>query len=227
VADLAKIPEKGFNVLGIRSSKGMREQIAIESVGLPIITQQLCQEIARNHDRSPGKRSNNVQREALDEALKFVVDNLYANHRGDYDQLITGPRKTQRKHATYEKILASFALDPLQFSLRYHELIERVSSIRSEGEDIPNASINAALRALGRFQERSKMRLLDWHEDERVLYIVEPSFLFYLRQKIEGVSEEGSIQEKITNLFRILEEGIKELEVKVQNRPPLSPESSR
>lgn len=209
--DLAKIPEKGFSFLGIKSSPKIREFIAKESCGLPIITQQISQTIADNHDMSAGsrKRQTNIQKDAVTGALDFVADNLYANHKGDYEQLITGPRKSTRKHATYEKILASFALEPLKYSHKHHELINRIQQISGEQEQIPNASITTALKALGRFQERSKMRLLDWHEDERVLYIVEPSFLFYLRQKLDNEATGDSLEAKLYQLFRILEEDIK------------------
>lgn len=215
--DLAKIPEKGFGLLGIKSSSGLRQQIAKESVGLPIITQQICQEIANTHGMSPGrKRSTLVQRETLNSALSFVVDNLYANHKGDYNQIITGPRRSQRKHASYEKILASFALEPLQFSLKYHELIERVNNLSDDGEEIPKASIASSLKALGSFQERSKMRLLDWHEDERVLYIIEPSFLFYLRQKLGIVDSPIDIQKKLYQLFKILDDNGREVQLEIK-----------
>lgn len=209
--DLAKIPEKGFFLLGIKNTPRIRDMIAKESCGLPIISQQICQAIANEHDMSSGsrKRQTNVQKDAVAKALQFVADNLYANHKGDYEQLITGPRKSTRKHATYEKILASFALEPLQYSLKHHELLNRIAQLSNESEQIPNASITTALKALGRFQERSKMRLLDWHEDERVLYIVEPSFLFYLRQKLDNEASGDSLEAKLSELFRILEMDLK------------------
>lgn len=217
-ADLARIPAKGFSVLGVKSSPSRRMQIARESVGLPIITQQICQEIVQKHDMRPGSRtrSANIQKEAVDRALDFVADDLYANHKVDYDQLITGPRRSQRKHLTYEKILASFALEPLKFSLKHHELIERVASISAEDAPIPTGSITTALKALGSFQERSNMRLLDWHEDERTLYIVEPSFLFYLRQKIDNTGGSETIEEKIVNLLKFVDENGRPVEVEIK-----------
>lgn len=154
--------------------------------------------------------------------MDFVADNMYANHKGDYEQLITGPRKGQRKHASYENILASFALEPLQFSLKYHELMERVGKL-CEDVPIPPASINAALRALGKFQERSNLRLLDWHEGERVLYIVEPSFLFYLRQRLDNTAGEN-ITEKLVNILRLIDADGNPMEIKLyrpQGRLPL------
>lgn len=206
ISDLAKIPEKGFAILGIKSTDRTRLAVARESVGLPIIAQQICQQIAAQHDMSPGsmQRSANIQMNEVSEAQRYVADTMYQNHKQDYDQLSAGPRQRRRKHSTYEKILASFALDPIRFSLSLPELLERVDTLRGEGEKIPQASINAALKALANFQQRKKMSLLEWHEGEGRLYIVEPSFLFYLRQKIDTVPGQDIVQ-KLTSLFELME----------------------
>ena len=140
----------------------------------------------------------------IDRALNYVAENLYSSHENDYQQLANGPRRRARKHATYEKILASFALDPICYSLEYSELLERVNMLCDVGEDaIPPASITAALRAMGNFQKRSKINLLEWQESERRLYIIEPSFLFYLRQKLDNFVPNG---EGFTSVFKMLAE---------------------
>lgn len=205
--DLAKIPEKGFNLLGIKHSKGSTSQIAKESVGLPIITQQICQEIASAHDMTPGsiKRKANILTQDIEIAQRYVAENLYGNHKADYEQLAAGPRQRRRKHATYEMILASFALEPLKFSLPHSELIDRVNRLCSKKEPIPAASINAALRALGNFQQRKKMSLLDWHESESKLYIIEPSFLFYLRQRLDNNLAGDDFTQKLIKLFDMVQ----------------------
>lgn len=202
--DLAKIPTKGFSLLQIKHSQVTANNIARESVGLPIITQQICQQIALNHDMSPGsiKRSTTISAHTVVEAQKYVAENMYSNHKSDYDQLITGPRQRRRKHATYEKILASFALDPLKFSLSFSELQERVESLCIDSSNIPSGSIKAALNALEKFQIRKKISLLDWHESEGKLYIVAPSFLFYLRQMLENSTPGESITQKLLILFK-------------------------
>ena len=225
--DLAEIPRKGFAILGIRNGELTRSRIAKESCGLPIIAQQICQEIALHHDMSPGsrKRAANVMPEAVSKSCEFVANNLYANHKGDYERLITGPRRGRRKHASYENIIGSFALEPLCFSLKYHELMDRVAKLSGENH-IPQASINAALKALGKFQERSKLRLLDWHEGERTLYIVEPSFLFYLRQRLDNGTGED-LNEKILRFFRFVDSDGNpfKLEIKMVGRPQGTPSS--
>lgn len=221
-ADLSQIPDQGFRILNINSTAMIHRKIAAESVGLPIITQQICQEIAVGHDNSPGRRrSANVQIDAVSDALDYVANNLYTNHKGDYDLLITGPRKRRRKHATYEKILASFALDPLRYSLPHHELLKRIEQLNSGGEKIPTQSINTALKALGKFQERARVRLLDWHESEKILYIAEPSFLFYLRQKLDNAAGDD-IAQKLMNILTFIDKNGDEISMEVKLSHPVS-----
>jgi hypothetical protein len=224
--DLAQIPIKGFKFINVKIGEGLCRRIAKESVGLPIITQQICQSIATERDLSPGshQRGTSVQTGELTKSLEFVCDNLYANHQSDYTRLSTGPRKRSRKHATYEKILASFALDPLQFSLKQHELADRISQLNSEGESpIPAASISAALKALAKFQERNKIALLDWHEIDKTLYILEPSFLFYLRQKLDNASGDVDFLEILKRFLSNMpdiQSGSGQLELRWRNAPP-------
>lgn len=217
VEDLAKIPEKGFRLLDIKCSKHSAQSIARESVGLPIITQQICQEVSANRDMSPGsvKRRSGILAQDIDAAQQYVADNMYANHKADYDQLVAGPRQKKRKYPSYEKILASFALEPLKFSLSFSELCERVSSLCDEQSQIPIGSITSALKALTKFQEKRKMSILDWHENEKNLYIAEPSFLFYLRQKLDNNSPGGDVREQIIRLFDQIEISGGHIEIKM------------
>jgi hypothetical protein len=204
--DLAQIPEKGFAYLDLKPSAIANRRIAKESVGLPIIAQQICQQILIERDGEPMSRtaSKNITSEEVSSAQVVVAEELYTNHQSDYEKLITGPRRKSRKHATYEKILASFALEPLQFSLKHHELVERVEKLKGQDSSIPRASIDSSLRALAKFQARNKIELLEWHEDERVLYILEPSFLFYLRQKL-GQPDEHSVAARVLELLSSIE----------------------
>ncbi len=204
--DLMQIPEKGFALFEYDLSATSAVEIAKEAVGLPIIAQQICQsiwyEIAETiaQDESVTIISQHVER-----AQQYVADNLYSSHENDYQRLITGPRRRARKHATYEKILASFALEPLVYSLSYSELLERVAKLRVNGEDvIPPASIKAALKAIGSFQKKSKMNLLEWHENDQKLYIIEPSFLFYLRQKLDNFAPGESVNDALLKFFKRL-----------------------
>lgn len=218
IADLKRIPVQGFGVLALKCTGPALEQIAKESVGLPIIAQQICQEISNSRDLTPGSRSR-MQQIRVDEVKKaqdYVAGSLYANHKADYEQLVRGPREKGRKYATYEKILASFALEPLKFSLHYGELAERVTTLCSEGETIPTASINAALKALGNFQKRKRMSLLDWHDGEQRLYIIEPSFLFYLRQKIENADGGTDFTQKLIHFFEFVEKNGGQIEIKMR-----------
>lgn len=203
-ADLAEIPKRGFEYYKLKHSAVAQSLIAKESVGLPIVAQQICQDIMSNRELSPGT-SDRHRAITVDEtraAQRRVADELYANHKGDYDRLSTGPRKAARKHPTYERILGSFALEPLKFSLKHHELMERIAKLTPEDSSpVPSASVGSSLRALASFQTRNKLSLLEWHEQDQELYILEPTFLFYLRQKLALQSGATTLQAKLTEFI--------------------------
>lgn len=186
-SDLEKIPSRGFDQLKITVPSTSVKTIAAESVGLPIITQSVCLEMALNKMRDGGnvpKPLNELKFSTRDvfRALHRVAVNKYGGYEPSYDRLTRGPRKKARKYNTYELILLAFNLDPLKFSLTREEIPERLQSLPIEKQQIPPAgSITSTLNALGKFQQRLAVQLLEWSANDQRLYILEPTFLFYIR----------------------------------------------
>ncbi|WP_422055739.1 AAA family ATPase [Sphingomonas sp.] len=188
LSDLSLIPKRGFEVLGVKSSVPFRNMIANESCGLPIVAQQICQTFALGLDLSPSSldRRRDYQPAHLHAAFVKVMELFYSDYERDYERLLAGPRSGSRKYDTYGAILGAFALEPLEFSLRKHELVGRVQEL-SEDEKIPLASINSSLTALAGHQRRMGVNLLEWQAAQDMLHITEPTFLFFLRQKLKIV----------------------------------------
>ena len=62
------------------------------------------------------------------------------------------------------------------------EIDERLSELNLDISEVPPAaSLNSTFGALKQFQQRRKFELLEWRAEEDKLYILEPSFLFYVR----------------------------------------------
>ncbi|MDQ0347060.1 ATP-binding protein [Ancylobacter vacuolatus] len=183
--DLEAICHLGFGYLGVSFEKEFATSICQEAVGLPIIVQQCCLELAQSKGiRSisgsikSGIKFNNSEIEA---ALHNVASQRYSQFKSHYDTLIKGPREKSRKYRTYELIIGCFTLDPIKFSLSRTEIDRRVAKLCEVSEIPPAASMNSTFGALKKFQERRNFELLEWLPNEEVLYIVEPSFLFYVR----------------------------------------------
>lgn len=182
--DLQRIVEKGFKYLGVNISSTQIDRIAKESVGLPIITQQVCetmfieQGILIFNDILTVDTSDQI----IAKSLSRVAKEKYGELEQYYNRLVTGPRKRARKFDTYEMVLSCFSMEPIQFELSRHLIKQRLSSIKNfNGKIPPDPSINAMLRALDKFQKDRGFELLEWHEQDRILYMLEPSFMFYLR----------------------------------------------
>ena len=183
--DLEKIAIQGFNVLKLKVSEVITSVISKEAAGLPIIVQEACSELllARGiREILPGEMQVSFQRKDVYTALHNVAKNHYSQFEAIYQRLIIGPRKKARKYDTYEIVMATFAQDPLTFCLKRHELDERLRELAiPDSKRPPVTSVDGTLRALGGFQKRNGIDLLEWSEVEHCLYILEPAFLFYLR----------------------------------------------
>ena len=199
-SDLEEIVEKGFNYLQTTLRSNVKELIANESVGLPILTQQCCEQlfIDKGLGMFNGEYDVDFSREDAHRALRNLAKSRYGQLESAYSKLITGPRKRARKYDTYELILSCFAQEPIKFALKKHEIDERLASLDlPPDKHPPPASVASTLNALGRFQSRTEMEMLEWQTDEEILYILEPAFLFYLRWR--GIAE----IEKSKEVFRV------------------------
>lgn len=206
IQDLTAIANLGFSKLGINATPQVTNIIAREAVGLPIIVQETCAQSILEKGISevePGKVKISLQRGDAEKALHKVATLHYRQFEILYDRLATGPRKAARKYNTYELVLVAFAKDPLVFSLKRHEIDERLNSIPlPEPERPPPASINSTLKALAKFQQRNGIELLDWSIKEQRLYILEPAFLFYLRWR-EIRKGHSALRDLLETFFQI------------------------
>lgn len=212
--DLTEICRKGFDYLGASLSSALMEMIATEAVGLPIIVQQVCYNIfvrigVEYVDQVSATPLRRMTTGSVEGCLNEVARTKYAQFEAYYNTLVRGPREKARKYKTYELVIACFTLDPIKFSLPRNELDERLVGLVSRDERPPAASLNSTLGALKKFQERREFTLLEWIQNEEILYIVEPSFLFYVRWRTRRT---GKIIQ--LDLFEELLAGITRVNVK-------------
>lgn len=203
VEDLQKICELGFKYLNSAASQGAIKLIAQESVGLPILAQQICLEMFNlrsiNTVRDAKRRAVRIDIADAKAAFFEVAHNRYTQFASYYDTLIRGPREGARVYRTYELVLACFTVDPILFNLSRNEIDRRLAKLLTEDEARPPAaSVNSTLGALKKFQETRKFQLLEWMPVSGMLYIVEPAFLFYVRWRNKrGGSEQLDLFEEL------------------------------
>jgi AAA domain len=219
ISDLEKISRQGFNFLGMTVGQSVTIEIARESVGLPIITQDVCYQLLSDKGITQveqGKTSVQLNPESVYKALYNVAKTNYGQLEAMYERLIAGPRKQARKYNTYEFVLSTFGQDPLMFSLKRHQIDERLKNMPiPDGERPPIASVDSMLNALTKFQRDNEIELLEWNKNEQRLHILEPSFLFYLRWREERgfpLSLKGFLDSFLNDLKRPIEIGTAEFE---------------
>lgn len=207
--DLGKICTSGFKHLKTEISDSVVDFICSEAVGLPILVQQICLETFATksiYSISDARRKKiQVDRKHVQKCFTSVANSKYAQFASHYNTLIRGPREKSRKYQTYDLVLACFTVDPIQFDLTRAMIDQRLGklTVNVEGRP-PAASVNSTLGALKKFQDNRKFELLEWRPAEDKLYIVEPSFLFYIRWRNNKGENEGIQLDFFEKLFREL-----------------------
>lgn len=186
VADLKSICYQGFKYLKVPIMNDEIDFIASEAVGLPIVVQQVCLNLFTSkgiYRKQDIKKSHlGIDKPYIRKCLNKVALTNYTQFKSYYETLISGPREKSRKYRTYELVLACFTRNPIKFALKRMEIDDRLSELNLEISEIPPAaSLNSTFGALKQFQQRRKFELLEWRAEEDKLYILEPSFLFYVR----------------------------------------------
>jgi hypothetical protein len=221
-ADLEKIARQGFEYLNVRVPETLVRTLADEAVGLPIVTQAACLElmlrkgiteplppksvpsapgdILRGAFHQPGNVAGGFKNSDVFAALHTVATEKFGSFEAIYQRLILGLRK-QRKYKTYELILSAFTFGTLAFSSTQSQVFERIKTMPILPERIPPSKIiGRAMKSLSALQSKIGLELLEWVERDQKLFIVEPTFLFYLRWRVKK-EETPKWDEVLTHLL--------------------------
>lgn len=205
--DLKKIVLQGFKETGIELDDELTDLISSESVGLPLITQSICLRLFIDRQKLTFHKNQNASidfsKTDVFTSLTNVAKTDFGIFNDIYEILVTGFRKRARKYNTYELLLLAFTIDPITFKLKRFEIDERFIKLKNKFKIPPAASINSTLGALSKLQKKNEFELLEWSTKQSTLYILEPSFLFYLRWKNEKKESEysGRLFEELLKLF--------------------------
>jgi hypothetical protein len=208
-SDLAMIATGGFNHMRVRVPRPLIDLIAEESVGLPIMTQSVCLQLLLNDGLDsvlPEDLRVDWTTATVYEALHQVARDKYEGFGAIYDRLARGPRRKARKYETYELVLSAFTLDPLVFSLKSEEIADRLARLPILPQQIPpQGSFTSMFRALGAFQKKLGIELLEWIARDRRLYILEPAFLYYIRWRTPRTAQ-PSLPDLLAEILRTFQQ---------------------
>lgn len=205
--DLKQIAVKGFQHLGLPVPDDVTTTLGSESVGLPIIAQQLCRQVVVDLGGadSPDARTRSaaLRRVDIHRSLRQVAEESYSELEETYRAIARGPSARPRKYNTYELVLLSFNLDPVTFALERPELDRRLQRLVRDPDLLPPAAtVTNTLRSLNRMSAMRNEPLLEWIDTTRTLHILEPAFLFYLRWRRMRDSEQPMNASSYVDLLR-------------------------
>lgn len=184
--DLTEIARKGFKALNVELELSTMRRIASESLGLPLLTQAICLEITQAQNMKWGQQ-NSVSLNLTDRVLFRYLNNLansrFSQFEAMYDRIALGLKNhKKKKYHTYEYLLSIFSLDPIVHKMAFPEIITRLDKLPVDKSTIPPPTVvKASLTRLSKLQEQVGTELLEFYAKDQALYIIDPSFLFYLR----------------------------------------------
>jgi hypothetical protein len=192
--ELEEIAWAGFPKLNLSVNTEAVRKFAVEASGSPQLMQAICLQTCFDAD----------VRAKLEQITPLVLDNAgigrvleETSTRADFGSLVrnmhNGPktRGTERKEFdfgdgsrgdVYRAVLLSLAADPPRLNFHYNELSRRLQSVSSK-ETPQAASVYQACSQIGKMalDMYPSQRVVEWDEDDSLLDIVDPYFLFYLR----------------------------------------------
>ena len=192
--DLARIGTIGFPLLNMTVPVESISRLAREASGSPQLMQAMCLDVCFAHDVQA--RANDLVEAALteDELVKILGETATrTDHRRMVRQLHGGPalrgkERTQYTFAdgtsgdVYRAILLTLASEPPTLSWTYNELATRMAGVvagaRPTAQSVYESCEQMAKIALNTAPTE---RVLEWDGVQRVLDIVDPYLLFYLR----------------------------------------------
>jgi hypothetical protein len=188
VEDLVEIAVEGFKCMKVYVPLEFSTAIARESVGLPIVTQSICCRLLLDSGiKAPQTRLSHFPftSKGLIEAMQRVAKERYAPFEPYYELLAGGPGRSGHRPSPCELVVAAFGLDPITFELTVDMLLERITKLGApDGTGIASDELFATLNGLGPLQDELDIELLEWHARTQHLYVLEPTFLYFLRWRV-------------------------------------------
>ena len=189
-SDLAQIPTKGFQTLGVEISADMAMRLAEESLASPQLAQNICLVLARviGVDNSSQVDAIHSNESLVDAFRRTTLNTPY----GDVVKIIQAgpPRRGQDRLRyrmgdnsvdIYTLILAAMAKDPPRFTMSMEGLHEKIEDIVRGSGRLNRNKIREAMRQIQTLlKERGCLyQVIEWTYEE--LHVLDPKFLFYLR----------------------------------------------
>jgi hypothetical protein len=182
--ELLKIPELGFELLGMNIDPEVTNSFTKEAIGSPHLMQEFCRSYCRESDKYPIKDIDihRIYESIADQIGKPIFEKLAKGPRQRADRM----QRRLKDGSTvdiYGLILKALAfLKPGLVSLEYEDLRHGIREVAEP----PAPQLHEVARVLKHMAtiaatDESSAPVIDFDEKEKKLHITDPFFSFYLK----------------------------------------------
>lgn len=190
-AELKEIAVKGFSLLNLDVSDGCINLLAQESISSPQLMQDNCFNLAYTHLNYEDIR-NTVSYNDVKAAFSETASN-YTHYDKLVKTILHGPSQGQGRRKLYrtldkdvdiyELMLLALKADPPVSKLSLEEIKDRIADLLITHERIASAVISSTINKLVNLIKKDMPDLDALEYRDKVLYILDPFLLFFLRWK--------------------------------------------
>jgi hypothetical protein len=192
-AELKKIAEKGFEALNIDIPAAMIDAMTSEAAGSPQLMQALClntcfeADLRERQEHRVTVSSNMALIESICSRTALMTD-----YSSTVEKMRDGPKtrgQDRKSHLlrddtivdVYPIILKAIARNPPELTIRYANLVGRITAL-CKGDQPSGSSITGACLHMSAIANDSENKtIVEWDAENDVLDIRDPYLLFYLR----------------------------------------------
>jgi hypothetical protein len=191
--ELKKIAIKGFAALNTSLSAASVDALASEAAGSPQLMQALCLNACfESNIRERQDAINPIQGNLFLLESVCARTALMADYSSTVDKMKDGPKtrgmdrksyvlRDQTASDVYPIILRAMAANPPELTLRYSNLVGRISTLCSANPP-SGSSITGACAHMSQIANDAENKvIIEWDSENDVLDIRDPYLLFYLR----------------------------------------------
>lgn len=183
VDDLLQIAKLGLEQMGLPYTEEPFYFIAEESVGLPIVMQQVCAQLFADREIDEVRSGEQIRFRGTEatKALHDVAVSEYDIFNEAFDLVCAQPANGNRP-SKLQCILEPFYEKAPEFTVAQSVIAEYVEETyqlpdRTSAEVI----VRDVLEEIVKYQTRIGVRIINWKQDEEIVEIVESTFLLYVR----------------------------------------------
>lgn len=186
--ELKKIVNTGFSKLGYEIDDYLASVISTESIGAPTLVHKICLEVLKNRAIRFGRRNTlteklEIEQQEIYQIFTYLANTQYPEFSRNIEVITNFVYED--KFQRIKDLVETSSSSPAKYELALSDLVSRSPYFKEMKfkNNLTEEIINEYMENVIQIQEEYRMFLFAWNDQVMKLYVVDPSFVFFVRWK--------------------------------------------